>query len=172
MRLRMTVVNHAVVILLVNLLCWQVCFAQVDPWERVKLIEPGKKVSVKLLSGQTVNGRMEAWNADGLSVRRGKDKLLPLAQPTIAQVAMVTGMSRGHKAGYAALIAGGATASLWGLACLGNRGGCDAYVAATAVASSGFIAGVAAGIAALFPPHKEVIYTAPGGSSSRGDSVQ
>jgi len=54
--------KNAVVILLVNLLCWQVCFAQVDPWERVKLIEPGKKVSVKLLSGRTVNGRMEAWS--------------------------------------------------------------------------------------------------------------
>jgi len=61
----MTAVKNAVVILLVNLLCWQVCFAQVDAWERVKLIEPGKKVSIKLLSGQTVNGRMETWSADG-----------------------------------------------------------------------------------------------------------
>ena len=171
MRLRMTAVKNAVVILLVNLLCWQVCFAQVDPWERVKLIEPGKKVSVKLLSGQTVNGRMEAWSADGLSVRQGKDKLLPLAQPTIAQVAMVTGMSRGRKALYAGVITGGITGGLTAAACASSYSYCDFPAVGIFAIVAGFWGGVAAGIAALFPPHKEVIYTAPGGSS-RGDSVQ
>ena len=114
------------VLVLVNLLGWQLCLAQVDPWERVKLIEPGKKVQVKLLSGKTLNGKMEAWSAEGLRVRQGKDKDVPVAKSAVTRVALVTGMSRGRKAAWAGGITGGIIGGLSGVACA--SGGCDGDV--------------------------------------------
>src|SRR5574340_140454 len=94
MKRKVSFLNHAIALLLVALVYHQTCLAQVNPWERVKLIEPGKSVSVKLHSGKTVKGKMEAWNDDGLSVRKGKDKVVEVAKSDVAQVAMVTGMTR------------------------------------------------------------------------------
>ena len=153
-------VNHAVALLLAALLCGQTCLAQVDPWERVKLIEPGKNVHVRLHSGTTVKGRMESWNPDGLSVRQGKDKVVPLAKSDIARVAMATGLSRGRKAGYAALIGGGAGAAIFGAAAASGPTGLDVPAGALVAAGAIWIGGISAGVAALFPQHKEVIYTA------------
>ena len=150
--------KHAIALLLVGLLYHQPSLAQVDPWERIKLIEQGKRVNVTLHSGKTVKGRMESWTADGLSVRQGKDKVVPVAKSEVARVAMVTGMSRGRKASYAGLITGGILGGLWGGLCAAE--GCDVSGAAAVVAVAGFFGGIAAGIAALFPPHNEVIYTA------------
>ncbi len=149
-------------LLLSVLLYHQTTLAQLDPWERVKLIEPGKKVQVKLRSGKTLNGDMENWTADGLSVRQGENKVVPVAKADVARVAMVTGMSRGRRAGYAALISGGAVGGLFGLACATSdcSGEASVYVLAALIIVAGFTAAVAAGIAALFPQHKEVIYSA------------
>jgi hypothetical protein len=157
MKRTMGVFNNAFALLLMALLYHQTGQAQVDPWERIKLIEQGKNVSVKLHSGQTVKGRMESWSADGLGVRQGKGKVAPVAKSDVAQVAMVTGMSRGRKATYAGLIAGGIMGGLTGAACA--SAGCDADPAFVVPVVAGFWGGVAAGIAALFPPHQEVIYT-------------
>ena len=151
--------NHVIALLLAALLYQPASLAQVDPWERIKLIEPGKKVSVKLHSGRAVNGRMESWSADGLSVRKGKDHVAAVAKSDVAQVAMVTGMSRKRKALYAGLITGGILGGLAGAACA--SGGCEVDPAFVVPVVAGFWAGVAAGIAALFPQPKEVIYTAP-----------
>src|SRR5574341_1202922 len=87
MKRRMRVLNNAIALLLVTLLYHQTSPAQVDPWERVKLIE------------------------------QGKNKVVPVAKSDVARVAMVTGMSRGRKATYAGLIAGGITGGLMGAAC-------------------------------------------------------
>ena len=155
----MTAWNSAVVLLLVCTLWHQPSLAQVDPWERIRLIEPGKNVSVRLNSGKTVKGKMEAWNSDGLSVRQGGNKRVPLAKLEVAQVALVTGMSRGRKATYAGLIAGGITASIAGAAVASDSWFSGLWPVAAAV--TGLIwGGIAAGIAALFPQHNEVIYTA------------
>jgi molybdopterin-binding protein len=151
--------RNALALLLVALIYQQTCLAQVDPWERVKLIEPGKNVHVKLQSGKTVKGKMEAWSADGLTVRQGKQKVAAVAKSDVAQVALVIGKSRGRKAMWAGLITGSAVGGFLGALC--HLLGCSAEGALYGVVPiSAGSAGVAAGIAALFPPHKEVLYTA------------
>ena len=153
----MSVFGNAFALALTALISQQICLAQVDLWERVRLIEPGKKVAIKLHSGSTVSGKMEAWNPQGLSVRQGKQKVSTVEKSDVAQVALVTGMSRARKAMYAGLIAGGVTGALMGAACSSS-----CYPSPVVVPiGAAFIGGTAAGIAALFPPHKEVIYTAP-----------
>ena len=149
--------KNAIVLLLAALLPWQMCLAQVGPWERVQVIAEGKKVQVKTLSKNTVNGKMAVWTPDSLSVKQSKDKTVQLAKSEVTQVVLVIGRSRGQKAGLGLLIGGGAC---------GTLGGVAGSVAESDVAAAGFFAGfglcggIAAGIAALFPPHREVIYTA------------
>lgn len=133
-------------------------WAQVDPWERVKLIEPGKKLAVRLHSGKTVKGKMELWTSDGLSIRQGREKLNTISKADVARVALLTGRSRGRKALYAGLITGGVMGGLMGAACA--NGGCYAEPAILVPAAAGFWGGLAAGIAALFPQHQEILYTA------------
>jgi hypothetical protein len=165
MRHTMKALRNTLALMLVALVYQQTCLAQVDPWERVKLIEEGRKVQVKLLSGKTLNGKMEAWSTDGLSIRQGKDKrVVPVAKSDVTQVAFVTGMSRGRKAAYAGVITGGVLGGLTLLACA--KSDCDIPPAAVPVIL-GFYGGIAAGIAALFPQHKEVIYAAPAGGASK-----
>lgn len=153
--------KNAIVLLLAALLPWQMCFAQVGPWERVQVIAEGKKVQVKTLSNNTVNGKMVAWTPDSLSVQLNKDNTVQLARSEVAQVVLVVGRSRGQKARLGFLIGGGACGTLGGIA---------GSVAESDVAAAGFFAGfglcggIAAGIAALFPPHREVIYTASAAS--------
>ncbi len=158
MKHAMRVLNHAVALLLAALLYQQTCLAQVNPWERIKLIEPGKNVHVKLHSGKTVKGKMESWSADGLSVRQGKKKVVPVAKSDVAQVAMVAGMSRGRRAAYAGLIGGGVGAAVFGGTCASSN--CEVPPGAVAAGSALLIGGIAAAIAALFPQQKDVIYTA------------
>jgi hypothetical protein len=132
MKQTMRILNSAVPLLLAGLLSWQTCFAQVDPWERVKLVEPGKKLSVKLHSGRSVNGKMETWSTDGVAVRQGKDRVVQVKKSDVAQVAMVMGMSRGRKAAWAGGITGGTVGGIVGGVCAayGCEGGEGAAVAA------------------------------------------
>jgi hypothetical protein len=159
MKQTMRILNSAVPLILAGLLSWQTCFAQVDPWERVKLVEPGKKLSVKLHSGRSVNGKMETWSAGGVAVRQGKDRVVQVKKSDVALVAMVSGMSRERKATYAFLITGGITGGLRLAACASAD--CEQpYAGLAALGYAGFFGAIAAGIAALIPPHKEVLYTA------------
>jgi hypothetical protein len=135
------------------------CIAQTDSWERVKLIETGKSVSVTLVGGKTVKGKMHAWSPDSVTILRGKDKTTPIAKSDVAKVAMVAGMSRGRRALWAAGIGGAVGAGIFGAACSG-AGDCDVSPAVVAAGSALWIGGISAGIAALIPQHKEVIYTA------------
>jgi len=161
------ILKSAVTLILAGLLSWQTCFAQDDPWERVKLVEPGKKLAVKLHSGRSVNGKMETWSADGVAVRQGKDRVVQVKKSDVAQVAMVSGMSRARKASYAFLITGGITGGLTLAACAST--GCEQpYAGLAALGYAGFFGAIAAGIAALFPPHKEVLYTAPPSALAMG----
>lgn len=153
--------KSAIALVLMTLLYHQTCFAQADPWQRIKLIEKGKNVNIKLQSGQMRTGRMESWNTDGFSVRQGKDKVVSVAKSDVVQVAMVSGKSRGRKAVYAGLIGGAAGGGLMAAACHSSSSTCDVPPAAVAAGGALIFGGIAAGIAALFPQHKEVIYTAP-----------
>ena len=59
-------------LLLVGLPSGQLCFAQAGEWQRLKLIQTGKKVSVKLRSGRAVDGKTEGWTGEWLGVLPGK----------------------------------------------------------------------------------------------------
>jgi hypothetical protein len=154
------ILKSAVTLILAGMLSWQTCFAQVDPWERVKLVEPGKKLSVKLHSGKSVNGKMETWSADGVAVRQGKDRVVQVAKSDVAQVEMVSGLSRGRKALIAFLVAGGTGVTAMAIDCAGHRSGEVCGKGGDGVAVFALTGGFAALIASLFPQHKEVIYTA------------
>lgn len=155
-------VRSALELLLVVLLCQQTCLAQVDPWERIKLIEAEKKVQVKLRSGETVKGKMGTWSADGLTVLRGKNKSVPAAKADVAQVAMVRGISRARRAlyGSGALAAGSGIAVAWGCRCCTPCSTQGNARAAATVGLMGVTAGVVLLVWALFPQHKVVIYRA------------
>ena len=59
----------------------------------------------------------------------------------------------------AGLLTGGILGGFTGVACAAGSN-CDVPPGAIAAGGALFFGGIAAGIAALFPPHKEVIYTA------------
>ena len=156
----------AVTLILAGLLSWQTCFAQDDPWDRVKLVEPGKKLAVKLRSGRSVNGKMEAWSTDGVAVRQGKDRVVQVKKSDVAQVSLVMGRSRGRKAALAGLLTGGILGGFTGVACAAGSN-CDVPPGAIAAGGALFFGGIAAGIAALFPPNKEAIFAGAGSGPSK-----
>lgn len=132
---------------------------QMDPWERVRLLEEGKSVSVTLHSGGHVNGKMEAWSAEGVRIQQGR-AIVPVEKAKIARVELVIGPSRGTKAAIAGGITAGVVASLLLASCAQASCRASEYGKVTGVAS-GVFGGGAAGIAALFPQHHELIYVAP-----------
>jgi hypothetical protein len=140
---------------LTQLLCWQMCLAQVDPWERINVVAEGKKVAVKILLGKTVNGKVVAWTPDSLTVTQRNDKTVQLARSDVAQVLLVTGKSRGERAGWAFLAGGGVGGAVLAAA-MRSEGSAAGFFLAGLL----WFGGVAAGIAALFPAHKELIYSA------------
>jgi len=155
MRHTMQILKSTLALCLAQLLCWQMCLAQADPWERISVVADGKKVAVKILSGKAVNGKMVAWAPDSLTVTQRSDKTVQLAKSDVTQVLLVTGRSRGEKAGWAFLIGGGVGGAVLG-AVMGSEGSAAGFFLVGLL----WFGGVAAGIAALFPAHKEVIYTA------------
>jgi hypothetical protein len=172
MKRAMNLLTSGLALALAAFVFQQASLAQVDPWDRVKLIEPGKKVQIRLHSGKTVNGRVETWKPDSVSVRQG-DKTSTISKSDITQVALVTGMSRKRKAAYAGLITGGVVGGLTGAAFASAC--CEDQAIGIAAAAAVFWGGVAAGIAALFPQPKEVIYTAvpeAAAAGRTGDSVR
>jgi hypothetical protein len=150
----MQILKSTLAICLAQLLCWQMCLAQADPWERINVIADGKKVAVKILSGKTVNGKLIAWTPDSLTVTQRNDKTVQLAKSDVTQVLLVTGKSRAQKAGWAFLIGGGVGGAVLAAA-MRSEGAAGFFLVGLL-----WFGGVAAGIAALFPAHKELIYTA------------
>jgi hypothetical protein len=146
----------------------QTCVAQVDAWERVKLIDTGRKVTISLQNGKSVSGTMQAWTPEWVSVLQ-RGNVTQLARSDVTRVVMLTGMSRARRAGWAALIAGAAGAGLMGAACAGTDGGCEAPGAMVAGGAILF-GGIAAGVAALIPQAKETIYRADA-IPARGDPL-
>jgi hypothetical protein len=148
-------------VLIVCALISQLGLGQIDPWERVRLIEQGKSVSIKLLSGNTVSGKMDEWQADGLVIRKRKDKTVTIPRPDVARVYLNAGMSRGHRAAWAFGIGGGTGAALYGGVAAASGGVDGISTGAFALGGGLFIGGISAAIAALIPQHKELIYQAP-----------
>jgi hypothetical protein len=131
----------------------------------VKLVEKGKRVSIKLQSGKSINGTMTEWRPDGVSLQRGK-QIESLAKADIAGVYLTAGMSRGKRAAWAGAIGGAAGAGFFG-AVAATSSDLDVLPGEAAAFSAVFFGGIAAAIAALIPQHKELIYQAPGTSTKR-----
>ncbi len=132
--------------------------AQSGRWEQVKLVEPGKRVRVELRSGRPVNGTLEEWTPETVRVRRGGGGIAHIARAEVDRLSMVIGMSRRRKAAWAAAATAGIVGGLGTAVCVKEGGsGSEAGFVAAAV---GFYSAVAAGVAALFPPHREVVYEA------------
>jgi hypothetical protein len=168
MKQTIRILKSAVILLLAGLLSWQTCVAQVDPWERVNLVEPGKRLAVKLHSGRSVNGKMEAWSTDGVAVRRGKDRVVQVAKSDVAQVATVSGLSRGRKALYGTPALVGGTGLIMGTCGADPNAYCGGGLGvANAVGVGVMLTGLGLLVWALFPQHKEVLYTAPGSGPSK-----
>jgi len=130
--------------------------AQVDRWERVKLVEPGKRVRVELRGGKPVSGTFEEWTPEAVRVRQGGGKVVRIEKADVDRLSMVTGMSRARKAGWAAAATGAILGGLGAAVCV--KEGCSGGEAGFVAGAVGFYAAVAAAVAALFPPHREVIY--------------
>lgn len=129
-----------------------------DLWERVKLVEPGKRVRVELRAGKPVSGTFEQWTPEALQVRDGAGKLVRIEKADVDRLSMVTGMGRGRKAVWAAAATGAILGGLGAAVCV--KEGCSSGEAGFVAGAVGFYAAVAAGVAALFPPHREAIYEA------------
>lgn len=157
---------RATAILAVALLVPRPSPAQSDSWERVRLIEPGKGVHVRLLSGKTVKGKMESWSGEGLRLRQSRGNVVPVSKSDVQRVSFVAGMSRGRRAAWAALIGGGGGFALGAGVC-GGSGDCDYHPAAIGAGTALWVGGISAGIAALIPQHKETVYIirAPSGAA-------
>lgn len=164
MKSALAAASQATVVLAVVLSYPPRAAAQSDPWDRVRLIEVGKNVQVKLLSGKTVKGKMKSWSPEGMQLRKGEDNVVPVAKADVQRVSYVAGMSRGNRAGWAFLIGGGAGAALGAAACRPSSD-CEIHPAAAAGVIALWVGGISAGIAALIPQHKETVYLAvPAGS--------
>ena len=153
------VILSTIALVVLGLFIPQTCFAQLDPWERVRLIEPGKRVKVVRLDGKSLSGRMQAWSSEEIAILQGNGNVARVSKREVASVALQAGMSRGRKAGWAALIGAGLGFAVFGGACA-SSGDCFVSPAGVGAAGAIFVGGFAAGVAALIPPHKELIYTA------------
>ena len=155
-------------LLLACLVCSQTCLAQADPWERVDMVKQGRNVYVKLHTNQSLKGKMDLWRKDGLSLKQGRTKVVSIEKSDVAEVALLIGRSRGRKAMLAGIIAGSVSGGLTAAGYAASGACCDVSPAVVIPAAAGFWGGIAAGIAALFPQHHEVIYLAapPSGTSS------
>ena len=146
-------------VFLIPFLCANLGFAQSDPWDRVKLIDKGKNVAVKLASGKSLNGKMEQWSPDSIVLRSG-GQTVEVAKGDARRVYLKSGMTRGRRAAWAAGIGAGAGAALYGAIAASDSFDADIAPAALVAGGAAFIGGIAAGIAALIPQHQELIYTA------------
>ena len=173
MRQTIQVLKNTLVFLVVGLLCWQVCFAQVDPWERVKLIEQGKNVHVKLHWGETVKGALDGWSREGLTIQRSRlgtpTGVVRIARSDITEVSQ-RGMSRAEKAMIALAATGGIFAVYLYMQTQKEYKTENERTFRKALIVIPVVGGIIAGIAALFPQHKEVIYTAA--ASAPGDPAR
>jgi hypothetical protein len=163
----MKALRNTLALMLVALLFQQTILAQLDSWEQVKQIKTGKKVQVRLFSGKTVNSKMEAWSADGLTVRqRDQAGSVTLAKSDVAEI-VALGMSRRHKALIGFLVGGGGGVTTMAIDCAGHapkgeicgRGSDGPVVFA-------LVGGIGALVGSLFPQNKKVIYRAPASGGS------
>ena len=134
-------------------------FAQTTPWERVRFIEPGRKIEVRQQSGKAVTGKFEGMTDQGIQVRQDKN-VVAIRQEEVRSVALVIGKSRSTKSAIGFGVTAGILGGIVGAACASKSGcGEDAWAALIGIP---LYSAMVAGICALFPPHKEFVYKAEG----------
>src|SRR5689334_7633018 len=131
MKIAVTSLNQWISMVLVCGLFPHIATAQSE-WDRVQIIQPGRSVQVKLHSTKTIKGQMDAWRADGLSVRQGKS-VTSIDRSQVAEVALLIGRSRGRKALLAGAITAGAVGGVLGAAYAGASDDCCIGAPAAAV---------------------------------------
>ena len=140
--------NSIVVVFLV--LCSTACLAQVDSWGRLQSVGQGQTIRVTMQSNKSVNGKMDGWRPDSLSVRRSNGKVVSIAKFDVMRVELVSGTSRARRALYSGLLSAGLSAGL--SAALGNSSGRIGIAA-------GLGGGIGAGLATLCPQRRVVVYS-------------
>jgi hypothetical protein len=121
-RLAVALIN-ALAILLALIVFQQTSPAQLDSWEQINRIKAGQKVRVKLFSGETLNGKLEYWSTDRITL-----KLLDaggprsLAKAEVAEV-VTLGMSRRGKALIGFLAGGSTGVTAMAIDCAGHPAG-------------------------------------------------
>lgn len=168
----MKIIRSTLALLLTTLLCNSTCVAQPDAWERLRSIEPGKKISVRLASGGTVEGKLKAWSTSELTLQQGNGQAMTLSKPDVARVVKFVGMARWQKAiiGSTALGTSAAAQAAWGCKCCTDcKTQGNAHSVAVAV---GIIAGLGLLVWALFPQRVEEVYAAPRGVAVEGATPQ
>jgi len=101
---------------------------------------------------------IRTWKLDGLTIGRGK-QVSEVARVDVERVSMTVSGSRARRVGWAALIGGAAGAILYIGLC--SAGECDVSYTLVGAAGAVTVGGISAGIAALIPGRKEVIYKRP-----------
>ena len=129
-------------------------------WDNLRNIQPGRKVEVRQTGGKKISARFQSASETAVTVQAGREtRSIPREQ--VASVSLVIGKSRGAKAAIAGGVTGGVLATMVGISC-GASHGCEdgmEYV----IIGIPMYSGIAAGIASLFPPHREVVYSASPG---------
>lgn len=148
------VVAPRVALVFVTLLFAQAAMAQSDPWQRVQLAQAGRKVEVRNRAGHRMSGTLESWSPGSISLRNRKG-VTTFDRNDVASVAMLVGWSRGKKAAVAFGVTAAVVGALVGAGC---AKGCDDGVQYVLPAIPG-LGGAAAGVAALFPQQREVLYS-------------
>lgn len=120
-------------LLIVSLLQAPVVSAQnaAGDWSALKAVATGSKLSVKLKSGKTVEGRLTSVSDDGLSLTAG-GKANDLKAGEVLRVYRVSGTSAGKAALVGAAVGAGAGAAV------GAAGGGGGFVPSRGVFAAGF----------------------------------
>ena len=146
--------SSVLVILVPALLCAQ------SAWDNLCNIQPGRKVEVRQTGGKKISARFQSASESAVTVQTGRE-LRSIPRAEVSSVSLVIGKSRGTKAAIAAGVTGGALGGMIGAYC---AAGDECTLSNGGPIVIGFFAAIAGGIAALFPPHREVVYSASPGA--------
>lgn len=128
---------------------------QSNSWERMQQIEPGRNVEVARNAGKPVYGKFHS--SDGAEVKVSQDggKIVAIPKTEVKSLALVIGKSRSTKFAIGFVAGAAGFGSLMGASC---ASGCEAEALVVGVIGTPVVGMIAGGIAALFPPHREIVY--------------
>jgi hypothetical protein len=60
--------------------------AQTDPWERIGLIDPGRKVEIRQFAGKRISGNFAGFDATAVKVKTGGGDVVSIARGNVRSV--------------------------------------------------------------------------------------